>query len=101
MTTNTFHPTPTFLDLTGLPDPVVQQVTKLVYEAREKADLESASLRMEDAGKVDPSPYPMFISDPRPTLEESKRLLDEMAKLSSGQSLPLDWSRADIYDDHD
>jgi predicted DNA-binding antitoxin AbrB/MazE fold protein len=47
------------------------------------------------------SPYPTFISDPNPTPEEFRRILDEMAKSPPGKTLPPDFSRADIYDDHD
>ena len=42
-----------------------------------------------------------FVSEPNLSLEEALRLLDEMAAMGSGQALPPDWSRADVYDDHD
>ena len=45
--------------------------------------------------------FPMFISDPRLTLDEFRDKLREMAAMSTGQTLPADWSRADLYDDHD
>lgn len=61
--------------------------------------------RVVDPGRPTPpnqgGPTPMFISRPNPSPEELERLLDEMAAMGSGQVLPADWSRADIYDDHD
>jgi hypothetical protein len=77
----------TTVDLTGLPEPVVQQINAIVLEARCDQMATIAS--------------PSFVSRPRPTPEESKRLLDQMASRSSNQSLPADFSRADLYDDHD
>jgi predicted DNA-binding antitoxin AbrB/MazE fold protein len=44
---------------------------------------------------------PVFISDPNPSPEEFRRILDEMAALPPTKVLPPDFSRADIYDDHD
>ena len=44
---------------------------------------------------------PMSLSDPQLTLDEFREKLREMADMSTGQSLPTDWSRADLYDDHD
>jgi hypothetical protein len=41
------------------------------------------------------------VPPPKLTLDEKRRALDEMAAMSSGQSLPPDWSRADLYEDHD
>ena len=77
---------PLMIDLTGLPTPVVRQVVQIVEAAR--------------AGASPPAdPVPQFISRPRPTLEESRRNLAEMAAMSSGKSLPIDFSTADIYDD--
>lgn len=99
------------IDLTGLPEPFVQQVERLVQAERDRqagppADAANGSPNAQptpDAG--DPpwvsEAWPRFISRPRPSREEFRRLLDEMAAMSSGQSLPADWSRADIYDDHD
>ena len=80
---------PLTVDLTGLPDPVVQQINAIVLEAR------------CDQMATIATPVPSFVSRPRPTPEESKRLLDQMASRSSDQSLPDDFSRADLYDDHD
>lgn len=44
---------------------------------------------------------PMFLSDPNLSPEAFGRLLDEMAARPPGKPLPPDFSRADIYDDHD
>ena len=81
-------PVPQMLDLTGLPEPLVRMVVEVVAAARE--------------GRTsDVVIFPKFPSRPRPTLEESRRNLAEMAAMSSGKSLPIDFSTADIYDDHD
>ena len=97
MATDLTHtPNPRTLDLTGLPEPVIQAVTWLVQEARER--------QARDAGTANGmagESFPMFVSDPNPSPEETRRLLDEMAAMGTGQALPPDWSRADIYDDHD
>ena len=79
-------PVPQLLDLTGLPEPLVRMVVEVVSAAREG--------RPSDVVIV-----PKFISRPRPTLEESRRNLAAMAAMSSGQSLPIDFSSADAYDD--
>ena len=44
---------------------------------------------------------PVFISRPQLSIEEFGHKLAEMAAIGSVQSLPPDFSRADIYDDHD
>lgn len=49
---------------------------------------------------ADPA-LPTFISDPQLSLDEFREKLREMAALSTGQTLPADWSRADLYDEHD
>ncbi len=81
-------PVPLTLDLTGLPEPLVRQVVEVVTAAREgrPSDVEI---------------FPKFVSRPKLTSEEFRQLLKEMASMSSGQSLPIDFSSADIYDDHD
>lgn len=81
---------PLFIDLTGLPDAVVREVTRLVDEARK-----------EQAAPPHSGASPVFVSRPRLSDEDARRLLDRMASRSSGQALPADWSRADLYDDHD
>jgi hypothetical protein len=42
-----------------------------------------------------------YISEPRPTQAEFERLLSDLAKGPPLPVLPADFSRADIYDDHD
>jgi hypothetical protein len=44
---------------------------------------------------------PRYISDPRPTPAEFERLLSDLAAGPKLPVLPADFSRADIYDDHD
>lgn len=44
---------------------------------------------------------PRYTSDPNPTASEVERLLRELAAGSPLPVLPADFSRADIYDDHD
>jgi hypothetical protein len=44
---------------------------------------------------------PRYISDPNPTGSEVERLLRQLAAGSPLPILPADFSRADIYDDHD
>jgi hypothetical protein len=44
---------------------------------------------------------PRFVSEPQPSSAEFQRLLNELASPSTGHVLPPDFSRADIYDDHD
>jgi hypothetical protein len=44
---------------------------------------------------------PRFISDPRPTRDDFERLLGDLAAGPPVPVLPADFSRADIYDDHD
>lgn len=82
------NPAPQIVDLTGLPESVVQEVKRLVQEARERQT------------SVTPGPNtPGF----RPPLsaEELDRLIDELSSGPPGKVLPADFSRADIYDDHD
>lgn len=79
---------PMTLDLTGLPAPVVRHVVQIVEAAR--------------AGVSLPTELPPGdISRPELTPEEFRQALGRMGAMSSGQSLPLDFSTADIYDDHD
>ena len=80
---------PLTLDLTGLPEPVVREVHSIVDRARQQS------------AQCPAAPSPRYVSDPNPTLEEFRALLEQMAAMSSGQVLPADFSRADIYDDHD
>jgi hypothetical protein len=46
-------------------------------------------------------PVPRFIHDPQPSYDEFVRLLEELAAGPRLPHLPPDFSREDIYDDHD
>ncbi len=79
---------PLTLDLTGLPAPVVRHLVQIVEAAR--------------AGASPPAELPPgYISRPELTPAEFRQALERMGSMSTGQSLPLDFSSADIYDDHD
>jgi hypothetical protein len=99
MATDITH-TPKTVDLTGLPEPVVREVHRLVQQARQQL-AEEAKTSVNGAPATAGGPSPRFISDPRPSPEQFGRLLDEMAAMGTGKALPTDFSRADIYDDHD
>jgi len=94
-------PPPTHsLDLTGLPERIALGVRQLVSALREG----HAGVSSSDAAPPDARPelqVASFISRPRPSAEEIERLLDELAFGPPGKVLPPDFSRADIYDDHD
>jgi hypothetical protein len=45
--------------------------------------------------------FPKFISRPTLTADEVETLLDQLSAGPPGKVLPADFSRADIYDDHD
>ena len=81
---------PIIVDLTGLPEPTVRAVQRLVDAVRADGD----AFTVTGAGI-----WPVTCS--RLSHEEFSKLLDEMAAMSSGQALPVNFSRADIYDDHD
>lgn len=53
------------------------------------------------AGAGGAEDQPRYISDPRPTRAEFERLLGDLAAGPPLPVLPPDFSRADIYDDHD
>jgi hypothetical protein len=74
-------------DLSHLPPDLVAEAERIAKEYEE--------------GRV--TPRPKFISRPRLSYEEFRKLLDEMAALGMGDAppLPADWSRADLYGDHD
>lgn len=87
-------PLPRVIDLTGLPDELVALIHHLVRAERIR--------RGEPVPPGPPPLTPVFaVPPPKLTLEEKKRMLDEMAAMGSGQALPADWSRADLYEDHD
>lgn len=67
----------------------------------EPCEVEFEPRLVESARLPQAAPTPAFITDPNPSPEDARRLLDEMAAMGSGRSLPADWSRADLYDDHD
>ena len=74
------------VDLTGLPEPVAQGIRQLVRALHDRqggTEIETPALR------------------PRTSPEEMERLLDELAAGQTGRVLPPNFSRADIYDDHD
>jgi hypothetical protein len=100
MAADTIHKPPTTIDLTGLPEPVVREVHRLVQQARQQL-AEKDGTTANGVPKTSAVVYPQFISDPRPTPDQFGRLLDEMAAMGTGKALPPDFSRADIYDDHD
>lgn len=98
-------PTPANLmvDLTGLPEPVVRGIRELVQALKEEhIGMETAPATFgEEQAPLAERFGPLFISRPTPSAEELERLLDELSSVSTGNVLPLDFSRADIYDDHD
>jgi hypothetical protein len=74
------------IDVTGLPGPVVQDLERLV-----------ATLRQSALPEMTPADQSPPLSD-----EEFERLLDELSEgLPPEAVLPPDFSRADIYFDHD
>lgn len=98
-------PTPTNLtvDLTGLPEPVIRGIRQLVQALKEEHTGEGADPVTSEAEReaVAERFAPLFISRATPSPEELERLLDESSSASTGKVLPPDFSRADIYDDHD
>src|SRR5262245_32790840 len=118
-------PRSNLIDLSGLPEPVVQEIRKLVQQARARlaAETESADPASGETGpplnghpmgksttnpresrdepELRAAPVPRFILAPRPYAEEARRLTAQIASMPSGHALPADFSRADIYDDHD
>jgi len=104
MASNTL-PTPanSTVDLTGLPEPVVRGIRQLVQALKEEhPHMETAPATFgEEQEPLAERFAPLFISRPTPAAEELERLLDELSSVSTGKVLPPDFSRADIYDDHD
>ena len=81
---------PTTLDLTGLPAEVVKQVVEIAAAAREGRPSKYIST---DA---------YVVKRPKLTHEEFLGQLAKMAAMGANDPpLPEDWSRADLYDDHD
>jgi hypothetical protein len=84
------------VDLTGLPEPVAQGIRQLVRALRD--DQGGQETGPSTAGRREPS---FVMSRPYTSPDEFERLLDEFSCGRSGRVLPPDFSRADIYDDHD
>jgi hypothetical protein len=90
------------VDLTGLPEPVVRGIRQLVQALKEGHSGEVAPATSGyECEPLTERFAPLFISRPNPSPEEMERLLDEMSSVSTWKVLPPDFSRADIYDDHD
>ena len=68
--------------------------------------VESLLQRMAEESTRQPAPIrsrckPRFITEPHLTDEEFQQVLDDIAKGPRGTPLPLDFTREDIYIDHD
>jgi len=102
--------------LTGIMSTVSVQLTpdteqKLRHQANQVGQtLESYLQRLAERAVVsgtttatgrESEEQPRYISDPRPTQAEFERLLGDLAAGPPLPVLPADFSRADIYDDHD
>ena len=87
--------TPQVVDLTGLPEPAIQAIRQLVQTLREMH-------RVQPDGETSTAAtFPKYISRPRLTPAEFEQKLNELATGPRLPPLPADFSRADIYDDHD
>jgi hypothetical protein len=96
-------PTNPTVDLTGLPEPVIRGIRLLVQALKEEnaAEKITPGISGEEREPLTERFAPLVISRPNPSAGELERLLDELSSVSSGKVLPPDFSRADIYDDHD
>ena len=72
-----------------------------VFRPTHPVDLPEASEVVFEPRPAEGPIEPIFISRPNPSPEEFRRLLDELSANPTGKVLPPDFSRADIYDDHD
>jgi predicted DNA-binding antitoxin AbrB/MazE fold protein len=72
-----------------------------VFKPKEPVSLPDQTEVVFEPQLVNRTFEPKFLSDPNPSPEAFARLLDEMAARPPGKTLPPDFSRADIYDDHD
>jgi hypothetical protein len=76
-----------------------------VFKPREPVSLpERSEVEFEPrlVGQTEPPPVDShFITHPTPSPEEFRRILGAMASFPAGKVLPTDFSREDIYDDHD
>jgi hypothetical protein len=76
------HPPPSAIDVTGLSPDAVRAVESFVAHLRSAGDQPTPTLR-------------------RPTDDQFDQALKELASGTPVPTLPADWSRADLYDDHD
>ena len=77
---------------------------QLAETAVENGTVSSPAHRDENGGTPvanQSKELPKFISRPEITADELENLLDQFSAGPSGKVLPPDFSRADIYDDHD
>ena len=81
------HPPPSAIDVSGLSPDAVQAVESLVTHLRVAG------------GQLPTDPY--FGTNQGPTDDEFDRSLRELASGPPVPTLPADWSRADLYEDHD
>jgi hypothetical protein len=75
----TLDDTPAAVDVSGLPPDAVREVVSFVTRLRSAVGCPT----------------------PQPTDDEFDRALRELASGSPVPTLPADWSRADLYDEHD
>ncbi len=87
------------VDVSGLPEPVVRGIRQLVQALKEEY---TGMKSVPATSEPEREPItPLFVSRPKPSAEDLERLLDELSSVPTGKVLPPDFSRADIYDDHD
>lgn len=74
---------------------------------RDRADASGRSVEalvcdlVAEAVETPPPPKPRFMSEPKLTGDEFKTWLEDIAANEPNEPLPPDFSRADIYNDHD
>jgi hypothetical protein len=79
-------PLPATIDVSGLSPDAVEAVASFVAHLRTAEDT---------------VPLLRFASGPHLSDADFERLLNEFASGPSVPTLPADWSRADLYEDHD
>ena len=91
------------VDLTGLPERVTQSVRQLVTALREEHAGHGTVPPPAEGSEAARQEFsvPLLISRPRISVEEFEQVLDELSSGLPGKVLPPDFSRSDIYDDHD
>lgn len=72
-----------------------------VFRPKHPVDLPEATEVVFEPRPTEGPIEPIFISDPNPSPEEFRRILDELASVPGTKVLPPDFSREDIYDEHD